>query len=277
MQTEALQLAARGEPERLAWGPVALQVTDLDRSAFFWTRALGLQVRVLPEGLALGTSTETLVTLHPGARRPVEPRAAGLYHVALGMPDKASFSRILARLLKLELPISPVDHTMSKAVYLNDPDGFGIEVAHETPERFGRFAKGPGFGLYEATGQLRSGREPLDLARELQAVTSDPMAPLEGAFVAHLHLQVPALEPALDWYARLGFARNLHLPQMGFADMGAGAAYTHRLAMNVWAGPGIAPPRPDSARLLTMTLRGGAPQSLTDPTGATLRLIPMED
>ena len=29
---------------------------------------------------------------------------------------------------------------MSKALYLDDPDGHGIEIAWETPERFGRFS-----------------------------------------------------------------------------------------------------------------------------------------
>ena len=36
----------------------------------------------------------------------------------------------------------------------------------------------------------------------------------------------------------------------GMADMGTGAPYTHRLAMNLWAGPGARPAPEPSARLL---------------------------
>lgn len=297
MDTDALKLArslkAHGLPERLTWGAVELSVTDLDRAVQFWTGALGFLPRPDPgTGVALGTSERTLVVLQPGAHRPVMNDVTGLYHVAFAVPSQEEFSRLLNRFKGLGLRVSPVDHTMSKAIYLNDPDGHGIEIALETPERFARFDNSSyGFAMIDSEGRFRSGRDPLDLKAELAAAAgTDPSAPIASeTVVAHMHLHVPDLEPGLDWFEGLGFARNLALPSMGMADMGAGAAYTHRLALNIWAGRG-APPAPDhSARLIryhlttsdaalfkqaSRRLRHDAHGNLSgcDPAGATLTL-----
>lgn len=262
MDTPALALArqrtANNLPERLTWGPLTLSVTDLDRAEVFWTAVVGFVRRPEPgPGLALGTPDRTLVVLQPGATSPVAKGYAGMYHVAFGMPSQAEFSRRMQRFIDLHLPFSPVDHLMSKAIYISDPDGHGIEIAFETPERFGRFSfDGSGFAMVDATGRPHSGRERLDLRAELaEADGSDPALPLHrDTTVAHLHLHVPALDTSLAWFERLGFARNLTLPDFGMADMGTGASYTHRLAMNLWAGPGARPAPAGSARLLSYRL-----------------------
>lgn len=205
MDTPALALArqraAENLPERLTWGPVTLSVTNLDRSAAFWTEVIGFVRR--PDrgpGLTLGTHDRTLVVLQPGATSPVARGHAGMYHVAFRMPSQAEFSRRIRRFLDLRIPFAPVDHLMSKALYLEDPDGHGIEIAFETPERFGRFSDAGGrFAMFDAAGRPHSGRERLDLRAELAAADgTDPALPLHrDATVAHLHLHVPALDPSL--------------------------------------------------------------------------------
>lgn len=292
--TLARQRAADNLPERLTWGPLTLSVTNLGRAAAFWTDVIGFVRR--PDqgpGLALGTTDRTLVVLAPGATSPVVRGHAGMYHVAFGMPNQAEFSRRIQRFIDLGVPFSPVDHLMSKALYLNDPDGHGIEIAFEVPERFGRFSLDGGrFAMFDATGRPHTGRERLDLRAELAGADgTDPALPLHrDAEVAHLHLHVPALDPSIRWFEGLGFARNLNLPDFGMADMGAGAPYTHRLAMNLWAGPGARPAPASSARLLSYRLEtsdaetfaaaraqlSGEPSTGvltgTDPAGVTLTL-----
>ena len=54
----------------------------------------------------------------------------------------------------------------------------------------------------------------------------------------------------MDWFETLGFERHLTLDAWGFADMGAGAPNTHRLAMNIWAGPNRPPMPQDMAGLV---------------------------
>lgn len=259
MDTAAQHLArhrqAANLPERLRWGAVRLSVTDLDRAEAFWTTVLGF-VRRPDEGpgLALGTPDRTLVVLVRGATSPVARGYTGLYHVAFGMPTQAEFSRCLQRVVDMQVPFSPVDHLISKAFYLNDPDGHGIEITLETPERLGRFGDEAGrFAMYDVDGRRHSGRAPLDVRGELaQADGTDPgLAVHRDAYVAHLHLHVPAIDPALDWFTGLGFARNLRLLDFGMADMGAGGPCTHRLAVNIWAGQDIGPAPHTMARLLS--------------------------
>ncbi|EDQ31969.1 putative ring-cleavage extradiol dioxygenase [Hoeflea phototrophica DFL-43] len=233
--------------DRVSWGVVELQVTDLDRAIEFWSSALGLIERdQSASGIALGTRDRTLIVLHSGADTPVAAPYTGMYHVAIGVRSQAEFSRMLARLIQLNVQVGPTDHLMAKSLYLQDPDGLEIEITYETPERFGHFGDmSKGLTLYSVNGEAHSGRGPLDVRAELShAAGADPMAPLaDDSYLAHLHFKVPALEPALEWYETLGFERHLTLDAWGFADMGAGAPNTHRLAMNIWAGPNN-PPMP---------------------------------
>ena len=267
METDALALArslsARSLSERLDYGPVELSVTNLSRAVDFWTSVLGFVPRnEAGPGVALGTTGRTLVILHAGATVQSTRGHIGMYHVAFGVPCQAEFSRLMWRFRQLQIPHTSVDHLMSKAMYLEDPDGHGIEIALETPERFGCFRQDVrGFFMLDVQGRPHSGREALDISAELaQSADADLSARLsDEAVVAHLHLHVPALEPALKWFEGIGFARNLSLPQMGLADMGAGATYTHRLALNIWAGPDAKPAPSNSARLLSYRLK------LTDP------------
>ncbi|MDQ6901067.1 MAG: hypothetical protein M3072_16485 [Candidatus Dormibacteraeota bacterium] len=93
--------AARDEGRVFATlGPVHLDIVDRGRSLGFWRDAIGLTVLDDRDGaLALGAGNNTLVVLHPGATRPVEPRRAGLYHLAIHLPTEPEFARVLARLV----------------------------------------------------------------------------------------------------------------------------------------------------------------------------------
>jgi catechol 2,3-dioxygenase len=269
--------------DRLRWGMVEFKVRDIVRSTAFWCDVLGFVDRGREGGSqALGTAEDTLVILHEGAGSPVDRRASGLYHVAFGVPDQIEFSRLLVRLSHLRQMFTPIDHTMSKAIYLSDPDGIGIEIALETPERFGWFSEMThDFGVYDSNGFRRSGRDLIDVRAELQVLADDtnlfvPIA--SGTCVAHLHFQVPRIEEALDYFQGVGFARNLLLPHFGFADMSAGSAYTHRLAFNLWAGRDIRPSGPDCARLIRYTLfaEGVTDDCLrSDPFGIDMLLRPL--
>src|SRR3954470_17921061 len=122
--------------ELATFGAVHLDVVDADRSLEFWRDRVGLQLRGKDQGaLLFCTEGEPLLLLHPGATCPVRPGHAGLYHLAIHLPNEPEFARVLARLFARRTFMSPTDHVMSKAIYLDDPDGIGLEFALETPER----------------------------------------------------------------------------------------------------------------------------------------------
>ena len=279
------------QSDRLSWGGVELQVTDLDRAVEFWALALGLIERDFEAtGVSLGTKDRTLIVLHPGADTPVAAPYTGMYHVAIGVRSQTEFSRMLARLIHLNVQVGPTDHLMAKSLYFHDPDGLEIEITYETPERFSHFGDmNQGLTLFDVDGKAHSGRGPLNVNAELaHAAGTDPLAQMaDDSYLAHLHFKVPALEPALDWFETLGFERHLTLDAWGFADMGAGAPNTHRLAMNIWAGPNNPPMPQNMAGLVHYELvthgdavvsphlqQDGNALRGTDPAGVAVTLRP---
>lgn len=244
--------------DRLSWGIVEFQVMNLERATSFWVSVLGLIERSRSAtSVAIGTRNQTLFILHAGASRTVEATYTGMYHVAIGVRSQAEFSRLVARLINLKVRVGPTDHLMAKSLYLVDPDGLEIEITLETPERFGYFGDmSKVLTMYDLEGRPHSGRGPLNVDAELTyAKDSNPLADLaDDAYIAHLHFKVRSLEPALNWFERLGFSRHLTLGNWGFADMSAGLENTHRLAMNTWAGPNHPAAPSDMARLIRYEL-----------------------
>jgi catechol 2,3-dioxygenase len=232
-------------PEFAVLGPVHLDVTSRDHSLRFWHDTVGLKLRADDrDAIELGTETNALVVLHPMAKKRVQQGYSGLYHLAIHLPDEPEFVRILARLIEHRARVSAVDHVMSKAIYLNDPDGIGIEFTLETPDRFGGYSVHEDhIALIDIEGGERSGRDSLDIVALLSGLRDrDTARPLLGT-IGHVHLHVPDLYKAYAFYRRLGFVENVILPGTGFGDLGTGGAFKHRLGLNTWQGKG-APPAP---------------------------------
>jgi len=125
--------------ELATFGAVHLNITNLERSISFWKDYIGLKVRnVTTEYTELGTDKNTLVVLYPTAKTPFKNGYSGIYHLAIHPSNEGEFARVLARLIAKRYPISPTEHTMSKAIYMEDPDGITVEITLETPERLER-------------------------------------------------------------------------------------------------------------------------------------------
>lgn len=66
---------------------------------------------------------------------PAPVRATGLFHAAILYPTRKDLADILQRLLNAAYPLTGVsDHGVSEAIYLNDPDGNGIELYWDKPK-----------------------------------------------------------------------------------------------------------------------------------------------
>ncbi|TMD78544.1 MAG: hypothetical protein E6I82_00940 [Chloroflexi bacterium] len=155
-------------------GAVELGVTDGERALRFYRDYVGLTpLASMGSEIRLGAAGRELVVLHPDAERPVVPRRSGLYHLAIVVPDRRELARVIARLARLQWDQYPTDHVMTKANYLWDPDGNGIEIYTESPEdgTMG-FANGT-FVAYDKDGRPRSGRDPIDLEELFSHLGSD--------------------------------------------------------------------------------------------------------
>jgi len=241
--TDLAGIAPVRSVDRISYGAVHLDVTDLERSIGFWRDVIGLsEVGDRVGGVGLGAGGRALVVLHPGAVRGAARRHAGLYHVAIHLPDAGEFARMLVRLIVLRVPQSPTDHVFSKATYVHDPDGIMLELTLETPERFRSLEVRPdAVVMYDSDGQIRQATAALDVEAALaQRADSDPMLPIsEGSSVGHVHLHVADLAGAVDFYRDVvGFTEHALLTPYGMADMSAGGRFPHRIAMNNWHGPG---------------------------------------
>jgi catechol 2,3-dioxygenase len=116
-------------------GHTHLKVSDLQRSIAFYRDVIGLdlvqtygdQAAFLSAGgyhhhIGLNTWRSR------GGPRPA-PNATGLFHVAFLYPTEQALARAVAQVLASGVRLSGAsDHGVSKAIYLDDPDGNGIEL-----------------------------------------------------------------------------------------------------------------------------------------------------
>ena len=128
-------------PAGTSIGHVHLQVTDLQRALAFYHELLGFEVTLLYGGQAAFLSAGGyhhhigLNTWHSQGGRPaLREGVAGLYHAAILYATRAELATIVKRLLQAGYPLRGAsDHGVSEAIYLDDPDGNGLELYWDRP------------------------------------------------------------------------------------------------------------------------------------------------
>ena len=121
---------------------VVFYVRDLDRSVEFYTRVVGLDVKghIFHDMAAIltgGSTHHELLLIEVGeAQGPLHGRRVGLYHVGWKVGDsladlQAAYQRIIDAGYQLD---GMSDHTVSKSLYLKDPDGNEIELFIDDPD-----------------------------------------------------------------------------------------------------------------------------------------------
>jgi catechol 2,3-dioxygenase len=232
-------------------GAAHLTVADLERSRRFYVDVLGFR-ELERQGTTLtltadGATPLLALTELPGAP-PKPARATGLYHFAILVPSRLDLARSLRRLAELRYPLSGAsDHLVSEALYLNDPDGNGIEIYRDRPR-----AEWP-----RLNGQIRMATDPLDVDGILAELDRDDR-PWDGlapaTTIGHMHLHVADLRAAEAFYHELlGF--DIMLSFRGSALFLSAGGYHHHIGLNTWAGVGAPPAPPGSAGLRYFVVR----------------------
>jgi catechol 2,3-dioxygenase len=135
-------------------GHVHLHVSDLDRALAFYNDALGfnLTADARSAGLPMAFLAAGDYHHHVGLNT---FKPSGLYHVAFNYPNRAELVRAVERLRSRGYTIDhATDHGGTVAVYLDDPDGNGIELSYDRPRAT----------WYDAHGRpvLKADRIPID-------------------------------------------------------------------------------------------------------------------
>ena len=121
-------------------GHVHLTVADLERSLTFYRDILRFEVTTRYGDSAVFLSAGGYhhhIGLNTWSGRGVTPPPtghSGLYHFAILFPTRKELAQALKNLMDAQYPITGAsDHGVSEAIYLNDPDGIGVELYADRP------------------------------------------------------------------------------------------------------------------------------------------------
>jgi catechol 2,3-dioxygenase len=265
--------ASTALPASLALGAVRLRVRDAARTAAFYRDVVGLSLLGDEGGIVrLGAGGCVLVELIESPDAPERPRGStGLFHLAILVPDRPALAVVLRRLVARGVRLGASDHIVSEALYIDDPEGNGIEIYRDRPRAEWRWQAGT---VEMATAQLDLRSVLADLPDG--AGPDDPMP--AGTVMGHVHLKVGDLAAARRFYVdRLGFAVTTdRYPGALFVSAGG---YHHHLGLNIWESRGRGPAPEGAVGLAHYTVvlpdaaAVGAVQERLEGAGETARGI----
>ena len=213
-------------------GEVNIRVTDLQKSIRFYRDIFGFKILSESERKVVFSAngkTPLLTLEQPEGVAPKAGRTAGLYHFAILLPTREDLSSFLQHLIKQQgynIRLGASDHYVSEALYFDDPDGNGIEVAHD---RHSSEWNWNGDTVEMAT-------VPLDAEGLLKETDKQWEGVPEDTLMGHIHLHVSDLQETENFYVNgLGFNIVTRYPGALFASTNG---YHHHLGLNVWNGVG---------------------------------------
>lgn len=122
-------------------GHVHLKVANLERSLKFYCGILGFEITTTYGEDAVFISAGGyhhhigLNTWFSKNAPPAPKNSPGLFHTAILYPTRKDLAAILQRLQDQNYPLTGAsDHGVSEALYLNDPDGNGVELYWDRPK-----------------------------------------------------------------------------------------------------------------------------------------------
>ncbi len=128
-------------PAQTRIGHIHLKVSDIGRAKAFYCDVLGFEIITTYGNDALFISAGGyhhhigLNTWHSKNAPPAPVNLPGLYHTAILYPTRKDLAVVFKRLMAIAYPLTGAsDHGVSEAIYLNDPDGNGVELYWDRPK-----------------------------------------------------------------------------------------------------------------------------------------------
>lgn len=227
-------------------GRVDLRIRDVDRSLAFYRDILGLEVAERDGSSAMLRSlgSDGFLRLESrGVGAPSDPTAIGLFHTAFRYPTRTDLGDVLARLFAADYEVGAGDHLVSEALYVDDPDGNGVELYWDRPVEE--------WPPSTEDMPVPMATLPVDLQGLLAAGRGDAAvgAPSpRGTDIGHVHLQVSDIDAAVRFYVEeLGLDLTARLGRSAafFSSFG----YHHNIGANTWRSRGSKPAERERAGL----------------------------
>ena len=206
---------------------VKLNARNAAQLATFYQETIGLTLikEITDSYYWLGTPDQKVLLEIEQTIITANAETTGLYHHALLLPTLADLGTVLRHLIVNQYPlIGASNHGYSNAIYLDDPEGNGIEIYWDKDVSE--------WDILE-DGSIAGITEPMDTeaALSLARTTFDGMP--NGTTMGHVHLHVDDLEKSKDFYTNV-LGLGLKYEYGPAALFLASGDYHHHLGVNIW-------------------------------------------
>lgn len=148
-------------PDNTRIGHSHLKVSDINKALAFYHEILGFEIMQWYGDSAVfisagGYHHHIGLNTWYSKGAPAPPKAScGLFHTAILYSTRKELAIALQQLIKANYPLTgTADHGVSEAIYMDDPDGNGVEIYWDRPR-----SEWP----IDSSGNLQMVSDPLDL------------------------------------------------------------------------------------------------------------------
>src|SRR4026209_1980178 len=128
-------------PAQTKIGHVHLKVADIEKALKFYRDILGFEITQWYGNSAVFLSAGGyhhhigLNTCYSKSAAPAPRNSCGLFHTAILYSTRKELAIALKQILNANYPLTGAsDHGVSEAIYLDDPDGNGVEIYWDKPQ-----------------------------------------------------------------------------------------------------------------------------------------------
>lgn len=205
---------------------VVLKVSNINKMTDYYKNVLGMfELYRDDKHVELGTKTHTLIVLKTDEDIKLKKsEEANLYHIAYLLPDRKSLGEFLRHIIEMKLEgVGAADHLVSEAVYLNDPEGNGIEVYADRDRKEWK---------YKSSGEVIMDTLELN-ANELYLLSENNIFKIpDKTVIGHIHMQGYNIPEIKEFYEKeLLLKQTSTLPNAVFLSYDG---YHHHFAFNHW-------------------------------------------